>query len=211
METGRETAAKWVSVLATLALVGLSLLSEPGSTYRWSWLFLTPLVWMAYAARHRLHLGASHLALLASALLLHNLGAFGFYRREFWTLQFDTYVHFYFGMVGGFLLRAGLRGAYQLLGWRLWVAVIVGILGFGAIHELVEWASTAVLGPERGMLKSEANEPFDTQKDLANNLLGTVAALLITAVAGSFRPRASRGKQPRFDSVGCNRDRSAGS
>ncbi|HMJ90219.1 MAG TPA: DUF2238 domain-containing protein [Candidatus Acidoferrum sp.] len=167
-----------VAVIATVVMMALSFAAAPGSTYRFSFLFLAPIIWLAYAARKRLHLRPVHLALIASALVLHNLGVFGWYRREFWTLQFDTYVHFYFGVVGGFIVRAGLEGAYGLRTWRLWVAVILGILGMGAIHELIEWASTMILGPERGMLKTLADDPYDTQKDLMNNFLGTVLSLL---------------------------------
>lgn len=59
------------------------------------------------------------------------------------------------------------------------MGVPVVILGFGAIHELIEWASTMILGPERGMLKANDADPFDTQKDLFNNLLGTLLAMAL--------------------------------
>jgi uncharacterized membrane protein YjdF len=183
-----------VAMGATLLMLALSFAAAPGSTYRYSWLFLSALLWIVYALRRRLHLRAAHLALVASALLLHNLGMFGFYRRQFWTLQFDTYVHFYFGVVGGFILRAALAGCYGVRGWRLWIAVTVGILGFGAIHELIEWASTMLLGPERGMLKTLADDPYDTQKDLMNNLLGTLLALACASLVGIFRRETPEGQ-----------------
>ncbi|HTD67125.1 MAG TPA: hypothetical protein VK846_11410 [Candidatus Limnocylindria bacterium] len=70
-------------------------------------------------------------------------------------------------------MRHGLKLAYGITGWRLWLTVTLGILGFGAIHELIEYFSTLAMGPERGMLKTLADDPYDTQKDLLNNLLGT--------------------------------------
>jgi uncharacterized membrane protein YjdF len=183
----RYGAEEAVTGVATLVMMGLSFAAPAGSTYRYSWLFLSALMWFVYALRRRLHLRAGHLALVGSALLLHNLGMFGWYRREFLTLQFDTYVHFYFGVVGGFLLHAALEGCYGVRGWRAWLAVSIGILGFGGIHELVEWASTMLLGPERGMLKTLAEDPYDTQKDLCNNLLGTLLSLACVSLANVFR------------------------
>lgn len=178
-----------VAMTGTLIMVALSLTAPSGSTYRYSFLFLSPLLWGVYALRYRLHLRPFHLGLFASALLLHNLGVFGFYRREFWNLWFDTYVHFYFGVVCAALVRQTLACAYGLKAWRLWTAVILGILGFGAIHELIEWGSTMLLGPERGMLKTLADDPYDTQKDLLNNFLGTLTALTCAALCQRMRKR----------------------
>jgi uncharacterized membrane protein YjdF len=179
-----------VAVMATVLMICLSVIARPGSTYRYSFLFLSALLWLAYAVRERLRLAPFHLGLIASALLLHNLGVFGFYRREVWSLQFDTYVHFYFGFCGGFVAANALALAYGLRGWRLWLAVTLGILGCGAIHELIEWASTMAMGPERGMLKALADDPYDTQKDLVNNLLGTLVSL--GCWSATNRPRKSK-------------------
>src|SRR3954463_1452012 len=104
----------WACVGATAVMIGLSAIAKPGSTYRFSFLFLSAIQWGAFAARRRLHLAPAHLGLVASALIFHNRGVFGFYRRQCFNLEFDTYVHFYFGMVGGFLLRNSLAIGYGL-------------------------------------------------------------------------------------------------
>jgi uncharacterized membrane protein YjdF len=194
--TKPRDASAIVAMIATVLMIALSFCAKPGSTYRFSFAFLAPLIWLVYAIRHRLYLRPIHIALIGSALLLHNLGVFGFYRREFWSLQFDTYVHFYFGFVGGLLMRAGLEGAYSVRGWRVWVAVILGILGLGAIHELIEWGSTMLLGPERGMLKALADDPYDTQKDLLNNFLGSVLGLMCSSLAAAYRKRRTQISAP---------------
>jgi hypothetical protein len=75
----------------------------------------------------------------------------------------------------------------------------LGILGFGAIHELVEWGSTMALGPERGMLKALADDPYDTQKDLLNNLMGTLLSLAGRAVFHSKRPTPARDDSLKFN------------
>ena len=170
-----------IGIFASLVMIALSFFAKTGSTYRFSFVFLLPMLWGVYALRRRLFLRPAHFALIASALLLHNLGVFVFYRRQFSGLQFDTYVHFYFGFCGAFVAIQVLMHGYHLNGWRLWMAVTLGILGFGAIHELVEWASTLAMGPERGMLKALADDPYDTQKDLLNNLLGTLLSLTVSS------------------------------
>jgi uncharacterized membrane protein YjdF len=181
-------AFKWVAWISTILLIALSLVAAaPGSTYKFSFLFLGACLWLLYRVRNRLHLHPFHFALFAGALLLHDLGTFGFYRKRFFNLQFDVYVHCYFGLVGGLIFRRGLSHGYHLQGWRLWMAVVLFTLGFGAIHELVEWASTLMLGPVRGMLKLDPNDPYDTQEDLFNNLLGSVIALTLSAL---FQKRA---------------------
>jgi uncharacterized membrane protein YjdF len=56
-------------------------------------------------------------------------------------------------------------------------------MGVGALHELMEWVSTMLLG-SKGMLKLNDPDKFDTQKDLGNNFLGTLTALLIYSTVG---------------------------
>src|SRR6185503_7933125 len=98
-----------IAIATTLIMIGLSVIAEPGSTYRYSFMFLAPMAWGIYFLRRRLLLHPVHYALLCSALLLHNLCVFGFYRREFFGLSFDTYVHFYFGFCCAFAVAHGLR------------------------------------------------------------------------------------------------------
>src|SRR5688500_10837080 len=49
-------------------------------TYRINPIFLIPLAWLPYLIRRRLHLHALHYALLVVAMLLHDLGAYGWYQ-----------------------------------------------------------------------------------------------------------------------------------
>ena len=57
-----------------------------------------------YAARKRLRIHPAGFGMFAAALLLHDLGAFGTYGHSYFDLEFDTYVHFFFGMAGSFLI-----------------------------------------------------------------------------------------------------------
>lgn len=172
--------------MASVVLVAISaLLAEPGSTYRWSFVFLMPLIWAVYFLRERLALSPWHFALFTVAILIHDLGTFGFYRKIFLGLRFDTYVHFMFGLVAGLVLFRAARERLSLSVRTLLVAVPIFVLGVGAIHEMFECFTTILLGPERGMLKLHPGQPFDTQKDLLNNLLGAVVAVLTSLRQGN--------------------------
>ncbi|HEX5009790.1 MAG TPA: DUF2238 domain-containing protein [Planctomycetota bacterium] len=168
-----------VAFAASAAFCAISLSGGSVAKYRWSAIFLVPIVWAIFLLRRRLALRPLHFALLAVGLLAHDMGAFGWYQRKPLGLQYDWYVHFFFGVVGGLVVartleqRLALRGAPRAL---LSVLVIVGL---GAVHEIIEAASTARLGPEYGMLIVGADDPYDTQEDMFNNLLGASLAQLL--------------------------------
>src|SRR5688572_14339392 len=163
------TLMRATGLVASAAFVAMSVfVARPGSNYRYSALFLVPLVWAPYLLRRRIHLHPLHYLLFAIALLLHNLGAFGLYQRGVLGISFDVYVHFYFGVVGALMLFRYLEHAVTLTRWQLRVATVLLILGMGAVHELVEWASTLALGPTHGMLKTQGVYQFDTQRDMFN-------------------------------------------
>lgn len=175
-----------VGSLATAALVALSLwAAPPGSTYKYSFLILGPILWLVYFFRGRLALHPFHFALFATAILLHDLGSLGFYRKQFFGVEFDLFVHFFFGVVAGFVLYRALSYFYGVTGWKLWLGVAIFTLGLGGVHELIEWSTTLIMGPERGMLKLDPNDPFDTQKDLLNNLAGALLATALYSIAGA--------------------------
>ena len=193
-DSGSVRAHTLIAILGTVPLLVLPFVAVPeASNYKFAFVFLVPLLWGAYAARRWLRLHAFHFALFALALILHNLGALGFYREELFGLAFDTYVHFYFGLVGALILERGFRLGLELRGWQAASSAIVFLLGLGAIHELVEFASTLALGPEVGMYKMGNSDEFDTQKDLFNNLIGGLLAL---GLSGSHRRMGSRRSDP---------------
>src|SRR3954469_24908302 len=199
MEQDRQFRA--IAWTTTAVLVGVSLfLAKSGSTYRFAFLFLAPLLWLAYGLRHQLVLRPVHLALFASFLLLHDLGVFGFYRRHFLGLQFDVYVHFYFGFVAGFVAKRAFQIRCGWHGWWLTVAVGLFILGIGAVHELVECGTTILLGKEKGMLKLDPNDPYDTQKGLLNTLLGALLATAVSSIRAKTSPIVLKASNARPES-----------
>jgi uncharacterized membrane protein YjdF len=197
------TAMRLTGLAASAAFIVLSLFAaRPGSNYRYSALFLVPIVWAPYLLRRRIHLHPLHYGLFALALLLHNLGAFGFYQRAVLGLSFDIYVHFYFGFVGALMLYRYLGRTVTLTPWQRRVATVLLILGMGAVHEIVEWFSTLVLGSKHGMLKTEGVYAFDTQRDMFDNLLGAALAVACYAVVRRREARtaesADGGGNPRL-------------
>jgi uncharacterized membrane protein YjdF len=181
-----------IAIAGTLPLLALPFAAVPeAGNYRYAFAFLVPILWGMYAARERLHLHPLHFALFACALVLHNLGALGCYTREYFGLAFDTYVHFFFGLVGGLILQRAFRLGMGLSSWHVWVATIVFVLGLGAIHELVEFGSTLALGPKVGMYKVGNADEFDTQKDLFNNLIGSATALILASLVPRGESRRS--------------------
>lgn len=188
---------KTIAWVTTGVFLVITFVAQGPATYRFAILFLAPMLWAIYFLRERLRVHPLHFAILASALVLHNLGAFGAYREKYLGFDFDIYVHFYFGVAGGFVIARGLRLILVFRGWQLWLATVIVILGIGGIHELIEYGSTLALGPEKGMLKLNAPDAkTDTQNDLLNNLMGALLALALYSI---FRRSRASATEPDSD------------
>jgi uncharacterized membrane protein YjdF len=176
-----------IAVIATLILVVLAYVARV-PTYRVAPAFLIPALWGVYLLRRRLYLPPLHFGLIASAIVLHMLGAFGFYQRWPLPLSFDIVVHYWFAFVITLALYRPLEGNYPGLRRPHVVALAFFIMmGLAALHEIMEYGSYLLLGEEKGMLKPSTSYFFDTQRDLLNNLLGTLTALAAIAIARVVR------------------------
>lgn len=147
--------------------------------YRYSFLFLVPILWGVYALRRRLSIRPLHFGLFALALLLHDLGAFGAYSWRVAGLQFDWGVHFFFGLVGALIVARALEAQIGIRGVVLALLVVLIVTGLGGLHEIGEAASTRYLGTDLGMLHIGPDNPYDTQEDLLANVLGACTALAL--------------------------------
>jgi len=188
-------------IIAIVASAGIVVLAFIGHvpTYRTAPVFLLPLCWLVYVLRRRLHLHPVHHGLFAIALLAHMLGTFGFYQRSFLGLSFDIYVHFYFAIPVALILERLFRDGSPDTTWWPRVAALMFMMGFGALHEIMEYGTYLLLGEERGMLKPSTSYPFDTQRDLVNNLLGSLTALTVAAIVHAARQRAHPSKTASGD------------
>jgi uncharacterized membrane protein YjdF len=165
-------------------------------TYRINPIFLIPLVWSPYWLRRRLHLYWAHYALLIVAFLLHDGGAYGFYQHSPLPFSWDILVHYYFAIPVTLIMHRAIATNYAgvLRPWQAMLVALLFMMGLGAIHEIMEYMTYLVLGEERGMLKPSTSYFFDTQRDLTNNLLGTLTALALASVARLVRGREREGE-----------------
>lgn len=177
-----------IAILTSIAFVVNAICgSMPG--YRVAPVFLIPLMLVVYALRGRLRLTPVGYGLFASALLLHDMGAYGFYQHSPTPpVSFDMYVHFYFALVGAFVLRQTMSHHLPWRGWQLSLTTLLLIMGVGACHEIMEYMTYLVLGEQRGMLKTNGYR-FDNERDLTCNLAGCIVAMLLVGLIHLTRRR----------------------
>jgi uncharacterized membrane protein YjdF len=164
-------------------------------TYHAAPFFLIPVTWGIYLLRRKLNLAPVHYALICSAILLHMSGAYGFYQKSPLPFSFDILVHYYFALVLTLAIFRLLEGNFPALRpWHAYVMTFFVMMGLAAMHEIMEYMSYLILGEAKGMLKPSTSYFFDTQRDLTNNLLGTLTSLL-----GTWIVRKSRGAKRELE------------
>src|SRR6476646_4355232 len=102
-------------LIFSIAFVVIGFMAKvPG--YKLAPAFLIPILWIPYLFRRWLHLNPYHYLLFALALLVHDLGAFGFYQnlperlRVFSHVDsYDIYVHFFFAFAATFMFYRALE------------------------------------------------------------------------------------------------------
>jgi uncharacterized membrane protein YjdF len=188
-----DTVLRTIAAAASVVFLLISATAKV-ATYRINPIFLIPLMWLPYFLRTRINLHPVHYAMYAIAILFHDLGAYGFYQHSPFPWSFDIYVHFYFAIpVTLMLYRAIATNFPQLRGWQVGMTSLLFMLGIGALHEIMEYMTYLLLGEEKGMLKPSTSYFFDTQRDLTNNLLGTLTALLLIAAYYAMMRRNRNG------------------
>ena len=196
MKKGEETWNKIIVWVTTAILVGLWIYALTiDNHYKWDFYFLMGLLWALFFLRNKIKLYPFHYFLAAAFLILHDLGMFGLYSNFYFGLEYDLYVHGFFGFLASLILYRtyNLVGPYK--GWFMIVAIIAVVLGFSAFHELFEYAGALTVGEGEGVLFVGAGDldEWDTQKDMFNNLVGALIGL------GSYGIKRiySKGKKPK--------------
>ena len=142
--------------------------------------------------------------LLAAFLILHTVGShytysevpLGDWMKDVAGLErnhYDRVVHFTFGLLITYPIRELFqRSAVTAYGWAgLFAFMFVGTAS--GIYELIEWITAAIVDPEAGIaFLGTQGDVFDSQKDHALALAGSIAAL---AVAGFCDRLPHRRKQ----------------
>jgi uncharacterized membrane protein YjdF len=187
-----------IGAIGSVVVIVFALLARV-PTYRLAPLFLLPLIWGVFVLRKRIDLHPFGYAMCVAAILLHNLGAFGFYQKWPLPFSFDIAVHFFFAFAVSFVLHRALRSTLHLRPIHVKAMTLMFIMGGGALHEVMEYGSFLLLGEQHGMLKPATSYFFDTQRDLLNNLLGVgLALVLITVHERATNRRARRGERLRL-------------
>ncbi len=169
----------WTTSLVFVALEVYSLTTN--SHYKWDFFFVLGLLWLVYFFKDKIKLHPFHFFLLAVFLILHNLGTFGTYGNNYFGIEYDFWVHTYFGFVSALMLFRTYKNVGPYKGWFVYLVIIAVILGFSAFHELFEYAGAMVVGEGEGVLFIGAGDidEWDTQKDMRNNLLGAILGLIV--------------------------------
>jgi uncharacterized membrane protein YjdF len=185
-----------IGIIVSAGIVILAIVAKVG-TYHAAPVFLLPMLWGVYALRHRFKLSAINFALFGSALLLHMLGALGYYQNSPLPFSFDILVHYYFAMVVTFGLAEAFERNYRLRPWHVLALTFFFMMGFAAVHEIMEYCSYLLLGEEKGMLKPGTSYVFDTARDLSNNLLGTLTGLALRTIYLRLRNTSAKVPAPK--------------
>ena len=198
----REVWNKVLLGIFTVILVAIEFYSlKVDSHYKWDFVFLIVLLWAVYFIRDKIKLHPFHFFLLGVFLVLHDIGVFDTYSNYYFGMEYDFWVHSYFGLVSALMLYRtyDLVGPYK--GWFKYLAIIAIVLGFSAFHELFEYAGAVLLGEGEGVLFIGAGDldEWDTQKDMRNNLIGALIAIGLYWIYNKFEKKnVSLGRKKRI-------------
>jgi len=140
------------------------------------------LLYVVYLLRRALFLLVSHYILFSLFLVLHCLGLFDAYLLYPLGIEYDYWVHAFFGLVSALIIFRWMN--LYLANLRYYVVVMFTlffVLGLSALHELYEYFGALLLGEGEGVLFIGAGDldQWDTQKDMLNNVIGALIGLLI--------------------------------
>lgn len=108
---------------------------------------------------------------------------FGFPRNEY-----DRLVHFSFGLLCFRPMREALGGALPRRRIEALALTAMVMVAISALYELLEWAAALAFGGDLGQAYlGTQGDVWDTHKDMALALLGTLLALVLSLPAGAGR------------------------
>jgi len=166
---------------AIVLIMGEAIALGMKSHYKFDFIFLMALLLGVFAARKHLDLHPGHYAIFSFFLIIHDLGMFKAYQWTILGLEYDYWVHFIFGMISALIIVRAYDYTGLEHGLMKYVMVLIIVLGFSAAHELYEFGGAVLLGEGEGVLFIGAGDldQWDTQKDMLNNLIGGIVAVLM--------------------------------
>ncbi len=172
---------KLILLFAVLLFVGLEFSAiNMDSHYKYDLIMCIFLTVALFLARKVLHLYWFHYLLFNVFLIFHNLGMYQYYDRYPLGIEYDYWIHGFFGLVSSLIImRAFVFSSEKLHLRTCMLLTIVFVLGISAAHELYEFAGAMLLGEGEGVLFIGAGDldEWDTQKDMLNNLIGSIVGL----------------------------------
>ncbi len=107
---------------------------------------------------------------------------FDWFKHQF-HLQRDDYDrvgHFAQGFVPALITRELLLRISPLKRGKLLAFLVVSVcLAFSALYELFEWQAAVILGSSADAFLGTQGDPWDTQKDMATCLVGSMVSLVV--------------------------------
>ncbi len=176
---------KWIFSIFALILIGLEFVAlGMDSHYKYDFIFLMILLTVLYAVREKIHLHWSHYLVFSLFLLVHDLGMFDLYRMSPLGIEYDHWVHILFGFIAALMIMRFYQYSDMPHKKAAPIIVILLVLGFSAAHELYEFTGAILLGEGEGVLFIGAGDldEWDTQKDMLNNLIGSIIGVVFYAV-----------------------------
>ena len=155
------------------------------SHYKYDILMCLVLLCAGYHYKSIIYLYWVHYLLFSLFLSLHCLGMYQFYEKYPLGIEYDYWVHGYFGFVSSlFILRYLSKSEYEFSRFFCVISTLVVVLGTSAAHELYEFAGAILLGEGDGVLFIGAGDidQWDTQKDMLNNLIGGIIGISLKLV-----------------------------
>ncbi len=129
-------------------------------------------------------------------ILLSFGGVFGLFGVTLFGIGYDKYAHFFFAFCASYLLYFMLTARKRTHRILKMIAVVLIIIGLGAINEINEFVGSAYLHQNNAGMFSMGDElppstadlqRYDTQWDMIFNTFGSVSAILLVAVADRIR------------------------
>jgi len=193
MNKSKERIIFWFFVIVLLVFEIYSITIN--NDYKWDGLVLLIIWFIVFHFRKKLNLCAFHFILFGLFLVLHNLGVFGAYYNNYFGIEFDTYVHFYAGVVMTFISYRMYDTLIKVKNNNLkYFVIIMFILGVSAFHEILESAGGVIFGEGWGFLLAGSGdiEMWDVQTDMRNNLFGAIFVLIIYWIKIKWSNRKSK-------------------
>ncbi len=174
-------------ILLILTLVIFLLLEIQAFNHESHYIYDIPmcasLMVLMYFIRSHIHLNLFHYLLFASFLILHCMGLYDAYLTYPLGIEYDYWLHGYFGFIACLIiLRWMTVYLHNSVYYIPLIFTLFFVLGMSCLHELYEFFGALLLGQGEGVLFIGAGDldQWDTQKDMLNNLIGALLAILFS-------------------------------